>query len=97
MLQSPVTVISVLALLALPLQAAAGLPLGQVTDFTSPGGVREQCIALSPMPGGIYSTADHQQEQRYCGIDLYNGNTALCPKIWSTSPGAMIYDLSTSS
>ncbi len=75
----------------------AGQIRGRAIQYTSPGGVPEQCIALTPMPGGKYRIGDRQQEQKYCGIDLYNTDTALCPKIWSTSPGTIIYDLSAGS
>jgi hypothetical protein len=67
---------------------------GTVTDYTSPGGINEQCIALEPMPGGRYPANDKKQEKHYCSIDFYAPNTALCPKVWSTSPGTIIYDLS---
>ncbi len=49
------------------------------------------------MPEGRYRSGDTKLEQQYCAIDFYDRNTALCPKIWSTSPGTIIYDLSRSS
>jgi len=82
------------AVITLPVPAMAGQVRGQETNYTSPGGVTEQCIALAPMPGGKYRPGDRKQEQKYCQIDIYDANTALCPKIWSTSPGTIIYDLS---
>jgi len=85
------------AVISFPSLAAASLLQGKMTTYTSPGGIAEQCIALLPMPGGNYDADDTRQEQFYCGINFYNDNTALCPKIWSTSPGTLIYDLAKSS
>ncbi len=85
------------AVITLPVPAMAGQVRGQETNYTSPGGVAEQCIALAPILGGKYRAGDRKQEQKYCGIDFYDANTALCPKIWSTSPGTIIYDLSAGS
>ena len=82
-----------LAALLLPAAASAGKVQGKATRYTSPAGVIEQCIVLSPMPGGRYLPTDRELEQQYCGINIYTTDTALCPKIWSTSPGTIIYDL----
>lgn len=87
-------VTALLAVVTLPAPVLAGQVRGQETNYSSPGGVTEQCIALVSIPGGKYRPGDRKQEQKYCGIDFYNANTALCPKIWSTSPGTIIYDLS---
>ncbi len=86
--------LSLLTAPLLPLTVTAGQVQGKVTRYTSPAGVIEQCIALPPMPGGTYIAADREQEQQYCSINIYTPDTALCPKIWSTSPGTIIYDLS---
>ncbi len=67
---------------------------GQTTSFTSPAGVTEQCLALPTMPAAKSRAQDRTIEQEYCAIDFYDANIALCPKIWSTSPGTIIYDLS---
>lgn len=90
-------VTALLAVVTLPVPVLAGQVRGQATNYKSPGGVTEQCIALAPIPGGKYRPGDRKQERKYCGIDLYDANTALCPKIWSTSPGTIIYDLSAGS
>jgi len=66
--------------------------IGHSTQFTSPNGVKEQCIALKHMPGGIYSQTDQKTEKNYCSMDIY-ANTGICPKTWSTSPGTMFYPL----
>lgn len=62
--------------------------------FTSPNGVQESCIAIAKLPIGEYKASDVQEEQRLCGYDFYNNTVALCPKVWSTSPGTMIQDFS---
>ena len=79
---------------AFPLLLMAEQFQGKTINYSSPDGVTEQCIALPSMPGAISRPQDRSLEQEYCGIDLYDANTALCPKIWSTSPGTIIYDLS---
>jgi hypothetical protein len=84
------------AVISFPSLTAASMLRGKITAYTSPGGILEQCIALHPMPGSSYHADDTRQEQLYCEINLYNHNTALCPKIWSTSPGTLIYDLTES-
>jgi hypothetical protein len=66
---------------------------GTVAEFTSPGGVTERCVALDPMPGGRYTAADEAKEAEFAAIDFYGGNWALCPKVFSTSPGTLVYDL----
>ena len=67
---------------------------GQASTFISPNGLAETCIRIDPIPGGTYDKGDGADEAAYCEIDLYADAVALCPKIWSTSPGMMIYDLS---
>ena len=67
---------------------------GQETTFTSPNGLAERCVRIAPIPGGDYSKDDLKDEAAYCGIDLYAPVVALCPKTWSTSPGTMVYDVS---
>ena len=54
----------------------------------------EQCVVLDHIPGGSYSSKDKKTEEQYCAIDLYSTSTAICPKTWSTSPGTIIFDLS---
>jgi len=51
-----------------------------------------ECIAVQPLAAEV-SPADRQAEQRFCQIDLAGESAAICPKIWSTSPGALLYDL----
>lgn len=81
------------ALLALPVMASDAVR-GTAITFTSPNGITEACIRIEPIPGGTYGKDDLEDEAGYCRIDLYSADVALCPKIWSTSPGMMIYDLS---
>ena len=74
--------------------AASDLILGDATTYQSPNGVAEKCVRLARMPGGVYSDADLKKESELCAIDLYVPAVALCPKIWSTSPGMIVYDIS---
>ncbi len=74
--------------------ATAGAVSGTAVTYTSPGGVAEQCVMLDRMPGGVYSESDTAQEKRFCDIDFYAGLHALCPKVFSTSPGTLVYDIS---
>ncbi|MCF6272197.1 MAG: hypothetical protein L3J37_03260 [Rhodobacteraceae bacterium] len=68
--------------------------VGIETNFTSPNGVVERCVRITPIPGGVYSSGDLEDEADYCAVDLYAENVALCPKTWSTSPGMQVYDIS---
>jgi hypothetical protein len=74
--------------------AATDQVVGETTTFTSPNGIEETCVRITPMPGGNYSRGDLKDEAEYCAIDFYAPTVALCPKTWSTSPGTMVYDIS---
>lgn len=78
--------------------AAAGPARAQVqgttTTYQSPNAVEERCVAATPIPGGAYSDGDRAEEARLCSIDLWAPTVALCPKTWSTSPGTLVYDVS---
>ncbi|MGJ8586190.1 MAG: hypothetical protein ACSHXD_19025 [Marinosulfonomonas sp.] len=67
---------------------------GTETSYSSPNGLTERCVRITSIPGGDYSTDDLKDEAAYCDIDLHAGAVALCPKTWSTSPGMMVYDVS---
>ena len=67
--------------------------VGRATHFTSPNNVGERCIVLDHMPGGHYKDADLSKEAELCAIDFYDGDHALCPKVFSTSPGTLIYEI----
>jgi len=67
---------------------------GHAAIHQSPTGIAESCVALAPAPGAVYSKADQQEEAQLCMIDFYSGDFALCPKVFSTSPGTLIYDIS---
>ena len=68
--------------------------VGETTSFSSPNGIEERCVAIAKIPGGSYSKEDLAEEARLCSIDLWAPSVALCPKIWSTSPGTLVYDIS---
>jgi hypothetical protein len=72
---------------------AADLP-GASEFYTSPNGITEACVAIEHADGGAYSDADAAQERALCAIDFYSGGHALCPKTFSTSPGTLVYDIS---
>ena len=74
--------------------AASDAVRGVETTFTSPNGLIERCVRIAPIPGGEYSNGDLKDEAAYCSIDFYSNDVALCPKTWSTSPGTMVYDIS---
>lgn len=72
--------------------AAQAAPVeGTVSEFRSPAGLAEQCIRIAPMPGADFSKHDRRDEEDYCELDLYR--LALCPKLWSTSPGTILYEI----
>ena len=60
---------------------------GDARRFESPSGVREACIALTRMPGAVYSVEDREAEERLCALDLHDDSVALCPKLRSPFPG----------
>jgi hypothetical protein len=67
---------------------------GHATLYTSPNGQQESCVGLTHIPGGEYSDADVETERAFCAVDFYSGDYALCPKVFSTSPGTLVYDIS---
>lgn len=79
------------------MQATSGVAgeniTGEATEFSSWFGVTEQCVRVTPMPGASFSEQDVAEEAALCGLDLYDMNIAICPKIWSTSPSVVLYDL----
>lgn len=84
---------SILAAVAmLGVNTALAAPVsGDTREFESPNGLVEKCIRLQPMPGAHFSKSDHKREAGYCALDVYR--LALCPKLWSTSPGTILYDI----
>jgi len=62
---------------------------GTATAFKKPSGVIEECIRIDDFPGGVYSAQDRSTESEYCALDF--AKLALCPKLWSTSPGTILY------
>ena len=82
------------AVLIVSVPVTAVAVTGERVAFESPRGLTEACVALTPVPGGMYSDADRSEEASLCAIDFYSGDYALCPKTFSTSPGTLIYPLS---
>jgi len=81
-------------LLAVPAVGRASSAVGGTdATFKSPNGVIEKCVILERMPGANYSPDDLAMEREFCGIDFYGTTHALCPKVFSTSPGTLIFDL----
>ena len=80
------------AALALASGGLSAAPVvGEVTEFRSANGVVEQCIRIAAFPGAHYARHDLAEEQRYCALDF--SRLALCPKLWSTSPGTILYEI----
>jgi len=79
-------------LVLLNFQTAMAGVVGDVKTFKSPNGVTESCIVVNKLPLGNYSKGDVEKENETCAIDFYNNSVALCPKTWSTSPGTIIRD-----
>lgn len=77
------------------MQSTAAAPVtGKVTQFTASDKITGECIRIAPIPGGNFSESDLKQEQEYCELDF--ATLALCPKLWSTSPGTVIYEVDAS-
>lgn len=66
---------------------------GTEVRLRSPAGGDERCVMLARMPGGIYRDEDSAAERALCAIDIHDRSHAICPKVFSTSPGASIYRL----
>ena len=64
---------------------------GTEVHFTSPDAGKEMCVILDQMPGGQYTASDRAKEAEFCAVDFYGSTHALCPKVFSTSPGTLIY------
>jgi hypothetical protein len=84
-----------MAVLAFAVQPALGSSevRGSIAEFVSPEGARERCVALAHMPDGAYTEADRAKETEFCAIDFHGDSHAICPKVFSTSPGTLIYRL----
>ncbi|MEP0203329.1 MAG: hypothetical protein ABJ084_03205 [Halioglobus sp.] len=54
---------------------------------------RVLCRVVPPL-ANITTAEDRTAEEQFCGIDFTSSSVALCPKTWSTSPAALVYDLS---
>jgi len=65
--------------------------VGEEKEFRSANGLVEQCVRIAAFPGAHYSEQDLAEEQRYCALDF--SRLALCPKLWSTSPGTILYEI----
>jgi len=76
-----------------PAAGSAGVA-GDVVRYTSPNGLQERCVMLARMPGAAYCDVDLRQEKSFCAVDLHDGSHAMCPKLFSTSPGTLVYDVS---
>lgn len=66
---------------------------GEVVVHAAPGGIQERCVMLARLPGGHYRPSEDDAERALCAIDFHDGSHALCPKLFSTSPGTLVYDL----
>ena len=65
---------------------------GEVTRFQTANGTVEECIRIAPFPDAQYSRQDRDtRTEIYCALDFTQ--LALCPKIWSTSPGTILYEI----
>jgi hypothetical protein len=73
--------------------AASSLVKGTLREHAGPRGTVERCVAVARMPGGVYTEADAREEEALCAIDFHAGGHALCPKVFSTSPGTLVYAL----
>lgn len=67
---------------------------GETATFRSPNGVPERCVMLARMPVAQYRDADVLEERAFCGIDLHGRTRAVCPNLFSTSPGTLVCDVS---
>ena len=71
--------------------SAGSFESGTITQHVSSRGVSEQCVEIAPMPKAHYSKHDLKTQSDYCSIAF--DKVALCPKLWSTSPGTIVYEI----
>jgi hypothetical protein len=74
--------------------AGSELVRGKTANYRSPAGVQERCVMLERMPEAVYRESDTREEAAFCAIDLHGLTHAMCPKLFSTSPGTLVYDVS---
>ena len=80
------------AALALASGCLSAAPVaGETTEFQAASGLVEQCVRIAAFPGAHYSKHDLKAEEEYCALDF--ARLALCPKLWSTSPGTILYEI----
>jgi hypothetical protein len=82
--------IAILPILILCLAVSSAAYSQTTFDFHSPLGKTEQCVILPQMPGAGYSAKDIEKEKELCALDFYDGQTAMCPKTWSTSAATIL-------
>jgi hypothetical protein len=70
---------------------AAAPVAGETTAYTTAEGPIEKCVRIAAFPGAQYSKHDLKAEEKYCSLDFTR--LALCPKLWSTSPGTILYEI----
>jgi len=51
------------------------------------------CITLPLLPGTPDQPVRVKASEAFCAIDFDSNSTAICPKNWSTSAAALVYDL----
>ena len=78
--------------LLLPADVMAGDIRGTEHPFTSVNGVEERCVDIERLPGADYHHGDAEDTELYCSLDF--SELVLCPKLWSTSPGTVVHQLS---
>ena len=71
--------------------ASAAPVAGEVTEFQTASGLVEQCVRIADFPGAHYTKHDRKTEKSHCELDF--AKIALCPKLWSTSPGTILYEI----
>jgi hypothetical protein len=61
--------------------------------YKSPSGIDEHCKVLPPFPDSQdnYSKRDGEKEAELCSVNFYDPNVVLGAKVWSTSPGTIVY------
>ncbi|MEP1593361.1 MAG: hypothetical protein ABJK20_02260, partial [Halieaceae bacterium] len=70
-------------------QVIPDLPGGAV----QPGAVHTGAVQAGAVQPGAVQTGTDQNAASLCEIDFSSDSVAVCPKTWSTSPAALIYDL----
>ncbi len=73
--------------------ALCGLAALAPAAFGAAAAPLPRCVAVAPLPDTPADPVADARREALCAIDFTSADTAVCPKNWSTSAAALVYDL----